>query len=170
MTLFTRPLLEDDSGASREVIRLSALRADERMADRVFAEVVANAEAASEAFGLPNLEMAAGLLAIVGANVTHFVLIAAMGPRTPSAAVFVVWVVVAMVLLVAARRRRLRRAAREVAGVLLHNGLCACCGYSLRGHYGEGGVVVCPECGAAWDDERVVMRHAFGGAGRGASS
>lgn len=161
------PTILDESGAAHGVVRRSALRSDDRMADPVFAEIVANAEAAAEAFGRPNAELLLGFAAVIGANVTHFVLLAAMGTRTPSALVCVVWVVATLVLVLVARRRRLRRAAREVADILLHNGLCAACAYSLRGHYGEVGVVVCPECGAAWREERVVRRHTFGAIGRG---
>lgn len=137
------------------------------MADPVFAEIVANAEAAAEAFGMPTAELVLGFAGVIGANVTHFVMLAAMGSRTPSAVVFVVWVAATAVLVLVARRRRLRRAAWQVADILLHNGLCAACAYSLWGHYGEDGVVVCPECGAGWRGERIVRRHAFGGLGRG---
>ena len=167
MPSFAQPIIRDNAGVARELVRRAALRSDDRMADPVFAEIVANADAAGEALGMPTAELVLGFAGVLGANVTHFVMIAAMGPRTPSALVFVVWVAATAVLVLAARRRRLRRAARDVADILLHNGLCAACAYSLRGHYGEGGIVVCPECGAAWRDDRVVLRHEFGVLGRG---
>ncbi|MFG0241798.1 MAG: hypothetical protein ACF8R9_03320 [Phycisphaerales bacterium JB054] len=167
MARLTGPTIVDDSGEARGVVRRSSLRSDDRMADPVFAEIVANADAAGEALGMPTAELVLGFVGVIGANVMHLVMLGAMGPRTPSALVFVVWVAATAVLVLVARRRRLRRAARDVADILLHNGLCAACAYSLRGHYGEGGVVVCPECGAAWREERVVRRHAFGGLGRG---
>lgn len=157
------PTILDESGAAHGVVRRSVLRSDDRMADPVFAEIVADAEAAAEAFGRPNAELLLGFAGVIGANVTHFLMLATMGSRTPSALVFSVWLAATVVLVLVARRRRLRRAASEVAEILLHNGLCPACAYSLRGHYGEDGVVVCPECGAAWRAERVVRRHTFGG-------
>ena len=160
-------IVVDDAGAVRTLVGRVALRSDDRTADPVFAEIVADAEAAAEAFGRPNAELLLGFAGVIGANVTHFLMLATMGSRTPSALVFSVWLAATVVLVLAARRRRLRRAALEVADILLHNGLCAACAYSLRGHYGEDGVVVCPECGAAWREERVVRRHTFGAIGRG---
>ncbi|QKK09467.1 MAG: hypothetical protein HND58_15720 [Planctomycetota bacterium] len=98
MSRLVGPNIVDDSGETHDVVRRSALRSDDRMADPVFAEIVANAEAAAEAFGRPNAELLLGFAAVIGANVTHFVLLAAMGTRTPSALVFVVWVVATLVL------------------------------------------------------------------------
>lgn len=90
MARLTGPTIVDDSGEARGVARRSSLRSDDRMADPVFAEIVANADAAGEALGMPTAELVLGFAGVLGANVTHFVMIAAMGPRTPSALVFVV--------------------------------------------------------------------------------
>lgn len=50
-----------------------------------------------------------------------------------------------------------RRYRREMAASYVAEGICASCGYSLRGLPDEpDGCVTCPECGAAWRESRIV--------------
>lgn len=58
--------------------------------------------------------------------------------------------------------RGMRRSAPAVATVMLADGLCPGCAYSLAGlGPGEDGCFECPECGAAWKATRVVRRTRF---------
>lgn len=44
----------------------------------------------------------------------------------------------------------------QVSALFLREGLCAGCGYNLRGcDHKDDGFVVCPECGAAWKQSRL---------------
>ncbi len=53
-----------------------------------------------------------------------------------------------------------RRMAREVAGTIAAHGLCGSCGYTLQDLPPDpDGCVVCPECGSAWDAERMTRAH-----------
>lgn len=59
-------------------------------------------------------------------------------------------------------RVRVGRAREDAAGVILEEGLCPSCGYNLHGiERDEGGRVVCPECGAAWNAVRIMRSAPF---------
>jgi len=50
-----------------------------------------------------------------------------------------------------------RKYRRELAASYVAEGICASCGYSLKGLPDESdGCVTCPECGAAWRAQRIV--------------
>jgi hypothetical protein len=54
------------------------------------------------------------------------------------------------------RRRRLRARWRSVLPVFTDRALCPSCGHSLRDLVpADDGCVMCPECGAAWNHERI---------------
>lgn len=50
-----------------------------------------------------------------------------------------------------------RRYRRQLGASYVAEGVCGSCGYSLRGLVREDdGCVVCPECGGAWSEDRIV--------------
>lgn len=58
------------------------------------------------------------------------------------------------------RRIAQRMMQQGIGATIVAHGLCARCAYSLQGlEPDEGGVVLCPECGAAWRLERVTRPH-----------
>ncbi len=53
-----------------------------------------------------------------------------------------------------------RRMGREVAGTIAAHGLCGSCGYTMQDLPPDpDGCVVCPECGSAWEAERMTRAH-----------
>jgi ribosomal protein L37AE/L43A len=56
----------------------------------------------------------------------------------------------------------LRASAKEIASIVLREGLCPSCGYNLFGLSTESdGCISCPECGAAWFSARVDRAEPF---------
>lgn len=53
-----------------------------------------------------------------------------------------------------------RRMAREVAGTIAAHGLCGSCAYTMQDLPPDpDGCVLCPECGSAWEAERMTRAH-----------
>lgn len=56
--------------------------------------------------------------------------------------------------------------ADQIADLLLEEGLCPCCGYNLHGIAAASDQrIVCPECGGAWNQSRVLRTEPFAGVG-----
>lgn len=105
-------------------------------------------------FGQGLLTVGAAIALILGLR--HFV------PGWPA---WVSFAGIAAVTIVSGRfllRARMRTNEGVLAGVIVAEGLCPCCGYNLHGLTPEGdGCYVCPECSSAWKAHRVVRTEAF---------
>jgi Zn-finger nucleic acid-binding protein len=82
-------------------------------------------------------------------------------PAAPRWLVLVLQGVIAVATARAWLHLRVKAMAREVASLVLSEGLCASCGYNLHGLEAQGDLVRCPECSAAWLAARIVRSAPF---------
>lgn len=86
-------------------------------------------------------------------------------PAIPGIVHLVIAIVIIRLLIGLAWRTGLYFRRREVARIILAEGLCPCCGYNFAGLRLEQAaldqLVSCPECGAAWRRCRIIRVEAF---------
>ena len=98
------------------------------------------------------------LLVSLGVFIPFFAAIYLMRLRGPPYFSLLIVFTIANALLI--RWSAERRMAREVAGTIAAHGLCGSCGYTMQNLPPDpDGCVVCPECGSAWDTERMTRAH-----------
>lgn len=147
----------DDRGERREVVSAARLFEDARMNDPAFAAVVERVlrlkTSGMKLWKTVAIAVAAAIVFTAVALLLRF----SVGVRLP------VWMGGAVPGLAISflslwyLRRFEKQGAPEIARILLADGLCACCGYTLADIPEDAdGCVVCPECGGAWRGDRVV--------------
>lgn len=142
----------DDRGA-RVVLERSRLRSDRRNADAHFRMIQERVE---EQYRISNRMVAVLIAFAVFTQIVDHV--TGMTHLTKTLGLFAI----AGVMWLIAVRSMARNAASGVIRVLLHDGICPSCTYSLEGlspH--KDGCYQCPECGAAWRADRVIRRRRF---------
>lgn len=147
----------DDRGAPREAIRIQEIRTGGEEAAHSRRLV---AERLREAMrGEADRQWLPALFSIVLGGIVFSLLFAILEIVAPFNPVYKLLAFVFCVILCTqlSRRWAARRVSGRVAASIVAEGLCGCCGQSLRSMpVEEDGCVQCAECGAAWKWERVT--------------
>ncbi len=149
--------IRDDAGERRGLVSVRALSRDGRMGDTRFAAAVERAQRSAEPKAIVML-LSAALGLFVG-TYTRSWLLGAVGGE---------WVgIVSIVLTYAgfcyiAWSAATSIAAPRIARLLLSDGICPSCGYSLHGVHGNAdAITLCPECEARWHTSRIIRAVPF---------
>jgi hypothetical protein len=151
--------VQDARGESRPVISVNDLFHDPRMGDPAFAAVIER----GLRLKLAGMRVGLGFGIAVAASLTLMLLPVLLRGRLgftiPPYVGGAFPGIVAVVFTQWNLRRTEKRRAPELARILLADALCPCCSYGLADLPSEhDGCVVCPECGGAWQADRIVRK------------
>ncbi len=149
----------DDRGTSRPVVAVTELFSDSRMNDPAFAAVCERVLRLKSSGMRIGRTIVVAVLVALGIAAVSIVLRNFTGVRSPSWVPGVVTSVFLVIFTTWYLRRFEKKNAPEVARILLADGLCPSCAYTLADIPAEpDACIVCPECGGAWSSGRVVRQ------------
>lgn len=162
--------IEDDRGQKYRLIGFAALVRDPRWPDPRYRAAVERAMLAARAMrsrrrwrSLRSTREDVHVALFVALMVLGvWVTVSIANPTTFVALAFLI--PVSLVVLTVVKEHRVGRgeAAHEIGGVLLADSICPACGYGLGEQRPDvRGLIVCPECSAAWRGERIGRRRIF---------
>jgi hypothetical protein len=153
--------IPDDRGVQRPIASKKALAEDDRRFDPRFAAVVGQSQSAR----MRHFRRASGWLTL---GITFLSIVAAIILRLPVAFTVIGGLAASLLISGLLNVGRYYASERAAAEVLIRHGLCSSCLYGLDGLTAEpDGCLVCPECGAAWNQSRVRDFTAFAPGGEG---
>ena len=147
----------DDAGELRDLVSIRQLRWDERQADPAFAEVVHRLSRALLSDLVGTALAVSFYTMLLGVFFTSLIFSANFTPLLS----VVVWAFPSYALYRLLRQSELSKIAKHTTEVLLTIGLCPGCAYNLAGLPEAYGLIECSECGATWQQSRIVRFHSF---------
>jgi hypothetical protein len=149
--------IHDDRGEHVHVVRLHTLRWDRRQSDPAFAAAAHRASRVVVARANKASEIGLGLIIMLGFLLTS----SGFGTTGATWISVLIWFPLGFAGSQWLKSLASRRLVGRAADVLLADGICPGCSYNLAGLPDAGGLVGCPECGAAWKTTRIARRHDF---------